>query len=110
MVNQRQGWVGHLWQGRFSSCALDDAYVLAAARYVELNPVRARLTKRARDWPWSSARAHLAGRDDGPAKVQPLLDEVGDWQAFFARSRSPQRWRACAVTSGLVGRWAVRRS
>lgn len=89
VVNQRQGWVGHLWQGRFSSCALDNAYVLAAARYVELNPVRARLTKRARDWRWSSARAHLARRDDGLAKVQPLLDEVGDWQAFLREEPAP---------------------
>jgi putative transposase len=83
-VNARQGWVGHLWQGRFASCALDDAHVVAAARYVELNPVRARLTRRARDWPWSSARAHLAGRDDGVVKVRPLLDAVGDWRAFLS--------------------------
>ena len=82
-VNERQGWTGHLWQGRFASCALDDEHVLAAVRYVELNPVRARLVRRPRDWRWSSARAHLAGRDDGIAKVRPLLDAVGDWRAFL---------------------------
>ena len=57
------------------------------ARYVELNPVRAGLAARAEDWPWSSARAHLAGRDDGLVQVQPLLgqvgDQVGDWAAFL---------------------------
>lgn len=82
-VNQRQGWTGHLWQGRFSSCALDDAHLVAAARYIELNPVRAGLVRRARDWRWSSARAHLAGRDDGVVTVRPLLDAVGDWRAFL---------------------------
>jgi len=56
---------------------------LAAARYVELNPVRARLAARPEDWPWSSAGAHLAGRDSGALSVRPLLDEVGDWRAFL---------------------------
>ena len=88
-VNERQGWIGHLWQGRFASCALDNEHVLAAARHVELNPVRARLAKRARDWRWSSARAHLAGRDDGVVKVQPLLDVAGDWRAFLSDEPEP---------------------
>lgn len=77
-INRRQGWVGHLWQGRFASCALDAEHLIAAARYVELNPVRAGLTEQAADWPWSSAKAHLAGRDDGLVAVAPLLEAVGD--------------------------------
>ena len=39
--------------------------------------------RRARDWRWSSARAHLAGRDDGLVTVRPLLDRIGDWRAFL---------------------------
>ena len=42
---------------------------MAAARYVAMNPVRARLVGRAEDWPWSSVRAHLAGRNDGLAET-----------------------------------------
>src|SRR3954469_23445629 len=64
-VNFRENWRGFLWQGRFASFPMDEAYLLACARYVELNPVRARLARRARDWPWSSARAHIGGKDDG---------------------------------------------
>jgi putative transposase len=60
-INARNGWNGHLWQGRFGSVAMDEAHLFAAARYVALNPVRAGLATRAEDWPWSSARAHLAG-------------------------------------------------
>ena len=45
-INRRQGWIGHLWQGRFASCALDAPHLVAAVRYVELNPVRARLVER----------------------------------------------------------------
>ena len=63
-INFREKWRGYLWQGRFASFVMDEAYLLAAARYVELNPVRARLVTSAADWPWSSARAHRSGRDD----------------------------------------------
>ena len=42
-VNFREGWRGHLWQGRFASFVMDERYLLAAARYVEMNPVRAGL-------------------------------------------------------------------
>ena len=76
-INARSRWTGHLFQGRFSSVALDEAHLMAAARYVALNPVRARLVAQAQDWAWSSARAHLAGEDDGLVRVAPLLDRVG---------------------------------
>jgi putative transposase len=75
-VNDRAQWTGHLFQGRFASTPMDEAHLIAAARYVALNPVRAHLVARAEDWRWSSAKAHLAGRDDGLVRVQPLLDRV----------------------------------
>lgn len=83
-INFRQNWRGHLWQGRFSSFPMDEPYALGAARYVELNPVRARMTERPADYPWSSTRAHLAGVDDALVKVEPLLSIVGDWATFLA--------------------------
>src|SRR5882724_11465761 len=60
-------------------------YLLAAACYVDLNPVRAWLAERAHDWRWSSARAHLDERDDAPVRVAPLLAPAPDWAAFLAR-------------------------
>jgi putative transposase len=83
MVNLRQGWRGHLWQGRFASFPMDPGHLLASARYVELNPVRAGLVRQPEDWPWSSAAAHLTGQGDGLCSVSPLLEEVGDWRAFL---------------------------
>jgi putative transposase len=56
--NRSEQRTGHLWENRFFSCPLDQAHVLAALRYVDENPTRAGLVKRAGDWPWSSARAH----------------------------------------------------
>jgi putative transposase len=82
-INFREKWRGYLWQGRFASFVMDEPYLLAAARYIELNPVRAKLTLDAEQWPWSSARAHLSGRDDRLAKVAPLLAMVNDWRGFL---------------------------
>jgi putative transposase len=82
-VNFREGWGGHLWQGRFSSFPLDENYLLAAARYVERNPVRAGIVEKAWEYAWSSALAHLEGRDDLLVKVSPLLQMVGDLERVF---------------------------
>ena len=83
-INARGRWTGHLFQRRFSSVAMDEDHLLACVRYVSLNPVRARWVARAGDWPWSSLRAHLAGRDDDLAEVQPVLDRVEDFAALLA--------------------------
>jgi putative transposase len=82
-INFREKWRGYLWQGRFASFVMDEPYLVAAARYVELNPVRAGLVSDARNWRWSSARAHLSGRDDAPVRVAPLLAMVADWQGLL---------------------------
>lgn len=60
-----------------------EAHLLTCARYVEQNPVRARLVREPREWRWSSARAHLAGSDDGLVSVAPLLALVPDWAEFL---------------------------
>ncbi len=89
-VNLREGWRGYLWQGRFASCPMDETHLLAAARYVELNPVRARLAQQPQAWRWSSAAAHLDGRDDALCTVAPLLERVGgageSWAAFLSET------------------------
>ncbi|WP_088310301.1 transposase [Novosphingobium sp. B 225] len=83
-VNTRMRVTGHLWQGRFSSVAMDEAHLVAALRYVALNPVRARLVERAEDWPWSSTRALIAGRNDHVVTVAPALQRTGDFHAFLS--------------------------
>lgn len=82
-INFREKWRGYLWQGRFASFIMDEPYLMAAARYVELNPVRAKLVDNAEEWPWSSAKSHLSGRDDRLVKVAPLLAMIGDWRGFL---------------------------
>jgi putative transposase len=84
-INFRQGWRGHLWQERFHSFVMDERYLMATVHYVELNPVRAGLCREAQDWPWSSTRAHLAGRNDRLVTVQPMLSRVNDWSDYLAQ-------------------------
>ena len=57
--NTRKEASGHLWQGRFYSCILDENHLIEAIRYVERNPVRAKLVKDAWGWEWSSAGEHV---------------------------------------------------
>ena len=84
MINFRENWRGYLWQGRFASYPLDDQYLLTAARYVELNPVRARLVKEPKLYEWSSANAHILSRDDVLVKATPLCEIAGvDWEEFL---------------------------
>lgn len=57
--NRRHDKVGHVFQGRFKAILVDrDNYLLELCRYVELNPVRARLVATAAEWPWSSYLSH----------------------------------------------------
>ncbi len=83
-INFRMGWTGHLWQSRYASFVMDDAYTRNCVRYVELNPVRANLCAQPTDWPWSSARAHLSGRDDGVCTVAPMLERIEDWSTYLS--------------------------
>ena len=76
-INARLGVTGHLFQARFGSAAMDEEHLMAAARYVALNPVRARLVERAGDWRWSSVGAHLSSHDDGLVSIAPLIERCG---------------------------------
>jgi putative transposase len=82
-INLREGWRGFLWQGRFASFAMDEDYLLACARYVELNPVRARLVSHPADWPWSSAAAHMTGKADLLVRPGAWMARAGDWAAHL---------------------------
>jgi len=102
-VNARGRWTGHLFQSRFASVVMDEDHLLAAARYVPMNPVRARLVSRAEEWPWSSARAHLTGEDDGLVTVGPLNARIDDFAAFLAMDEALDR-RAALRAAETTGR------
>lgn len=82
-VNAAHGWTGYLFQGRFASYPMDDAHLMTAVRYVELNPVRAGLAANAEDWPWSSAKAHLGRAPDGLTDMSALAGLHRNWRAML---------------------------
>ncbi len=75
-VNARARVTGHLFQGRFASRAMDERHLMAAARYLALNPVRAGLVRSPADWRASSVPSHLSGKDDALVSVAPLLQRA----------------------------------
>jgi len=112
-VNARSRWTGHLFQGRFSSVVLDEEHLMLAARYVALDPVRARFVQRPQDWAWSSLRAHFDGRNDSLVTVAPLLEHLGSITTLI--DTEPQeaalaRLRAAELTGRPRGSNELRRA
>lgn len=89
--NFLQNITGRLWQGRPFSCPLDDDHLWAAIRYVERNPVRARIVRKAENYAWSSAAAHCGLRNDpllSPLQ-RPVRVKSEDWSEWLAEKDDP---------------------
>src|SRR4030042_51652 len=86
-----RGRLGYLFQGRFSSCVLDERHLLAAAAYGELNPVRVGMVKRAWAYPWSSAAFHVGRRNtDLLVEDRTLRGLVENWMEYL-NSATPEK-------------------
>jgi putative transposase len=105
--NRRPGVGGVLWQGRFFSCPLDETHFWAAVGYVERNPVRAGLVRRAQDWPWSSAAAHCGRRPDVLlSELPPRPPWLTGWSAWLSHrpdEATVPRLRPCTRTGRPAG-------
>lgn len=103
--NSRTEWSGHVWQGRFFSCPLDEFHQWAAIRYVEQNPVRAGIVVRAEDYPWSSAGAHCGWRDDAVLSAEfPPPGVIEDWSEWLNVSREEDEAHASIRSQTRTGR------
>jgi putative transposase len=97
--NRRHRRTGPLWEGRFKSCLVaTDGYLLRAMRYIELNPVRARMVAAPEDYPWSSVHGHIGLRDDPLLTADPVLlarmggtsDPAAAYRAFLREDIAPR--------------------
>jgi putative transposase len=94
-IHARLRRTGHFWQGRFGCVAMDEEHLAAALRYVALNPVRARLVKRAADWRWSSAAAQLGlVDDDGVTTAASVRARFPDFAALLAAGEEEMAFSA----------------
>jgi putative transposase len=86
-INRMNGRSGHLWQNRFYSCAMDNAHYLTAVRYVEHNPVRAKMVRKAWRYKWSSAAEHI-GTDTAGSILNKQrwanMTKGLDWKSFLS--------------------------
>ncbi|MFH1615605.1 MAG: transposase [Planctomycetota bacterium] len=82
-INRFHKRSGHLWQGRFYSCALDENYFYTAMKYIELNPVRAKLCRVPWRYEWSSAASHI------DKKCRSELLNLSDWYEMI----TAKQWR-----------------
>lgn len=105
--NARNRFVGHLWQERPNTSVLDESHLWNAIRYVERNPVRARMVANAADYRWSSAAAHCYGLQDPLFQSNPVLAvRQRDWAGWLAGSdndESERFIRECTRTGRPCG-------
>ena len=81
-INRRYGRTGTLWEGRHRSSLVDsECYLLTCMRYIELNPVRARMVVSPERYCWSSYAANASG-------VTTWIRPHGEYEALGAHPRS----------------------
>ena len=92
-IHARLRRTGHFWQGRFGCVAMDEDHLLAALRYVAMNPVRAGLCERACDWRWSSAQAQLGIDTDDMTRIDLVRDRVPDFAELLVAAEDEEATR-----------------
>lgn len=93
---RKYGYIGHFWQGRFKSLLIEkDKYLLACGIYIERNPVRAKIVKRPKDYPYSSYNFYALGEKNLLLNVDPLYEDLGrgkkerqeNYKTFFLENK-----------------------
>ena len=114
-VNQTHKRTGTLWEGRFKSSLVDkEEYLLACGRYIELNPVRAKIVKHPEDYPWSSYGFKAEGKTDILLEPDPVYLELGktdkerqsNYKKWFFRDISDKEInmiRSMTHKGGIIG-------
>jgi putative transposase len=93
---------GHVWQGRYYSCPLDEPHLWEALRYTELNPVRAGLVAESESWMWSSAAVHCARVPDSGWLALELWQSrwtADSWRAFLKAKESASELAAICLST-----------
>jgi len=95
IFNDLYGRTGTLWEGRYKACLIDtERYFLTCQRYIELNPVRARLTSNPADFRWSSHRHYVHGFANAVVTPHAIMrqlatDDAARREAYLALFKQP---------------------
>ncbi|HEY5046454.1 MAG TPA: transposase [Rhizomicrobium sp.] len=113
-INDAYGRTGTLWEGRYRAAPIDsEAWFFICCRYIELNPVRARLVKHPRLWRWSSYRASAEGKPDAlltphalyRALARSRADRAKAYRALFREKPAEESLDALRIATN--GGWAL---
>ncbi len=107
-VNRMHGRSGHLWQNRFYSCPLDRKHYIAAMLYMERNPVRAKMARKAWEYEWSSAAAHAGIKEEktGLLDIVAWYAMIGpeEWKIIWSQGKIKTYWNPFDSTQELAAR------
>jgi putative transposase len=112
--NRRYTRRGTLWEGRYRAAPIDgDTHFFSCCRYIELNPVRARMVRHPGDYPFSSYRANALGEADALVSPHPLFERLGqdvqmrrtNYRELFDDALSDEFVEALRVATN--GGWAL---
>jgi putative transposase len=104
--NRKYKFVGHLWQERRFSCVPDESHLMNAIRYVEQNPVRAKMVANRAEYPWSSAAAHCSGYEDPWLDIESPPFTIPDWRQRLntgSNGQADEFLRECTTTGRPCG-------
>lgn len=91
-INKRYRRTGRLWESRYYSCIVDEeAYLWVVARYIEQNPLRAKIVKQPQNYPYSSARAHVLGTEDKILGEELFVERERAEYINFITARVPEK-------------------
>jgi len=115
-INKTYKRTGTLWEGRYKSAVVSrDEYLILCSRYIELNPVRARMVSHPGDYRWSSYRFRALGEADGVLDEDPWYAGLGssvqqrqrvyrEWVAASIRDREWDQIREATQKGRIIGR------
>jgi len=93
-ANRKYNRTGRLWESRYHSCVVDkDSYLWSVARYIETNPVRAGMVKKAEDYAYSSAQAHVIGKEDNILNEEMIAETQRKEYRAFIREKGTEKDR-----------------
>lgn len=82
-INKKLNRTGRVWEGRFYSCLLDEEHLYEAIRYVELNPLRAKMEIQIGDYHWNSYHEHVGKRNEVFLNKSALTITKSEWRSYL---------------------------
>ena len=89
-INKKYKRTGRLWECRFYSALVDkEPYLWSVGRYIERNPVRAKIISKPDEYQWSSAKANTSGK--GMGFIKPIWQDDNEREEYITFLNNPDK-------------------